>query len=105
MSIKIVPRIINGINNLKNLYAERFNEKQIHPLIVLHIIETAINKGNKDEARQFTEKAVKDFPDFIPLHVYSWQLEQDQNLKEQKYSALKKNYPEHWIVKQIYPPQ
>ncbi|MGI5173244.1 hypothetical protein H0R92_06550 [Treponema sp. OMZ 840] len=82
------------------IYCKRFSERT-HPLIVLHMLETYINMGNRADAEKLLETGIREYPSFIPFQVYSWQLERDAILKKQKYDSLKNTYPNHWIVKQI----
>ena len=86
---------------VENTYKERFN-KGGHPLIDLWMIETLINVGaDKKDLEPLLNDVLNLYPDFIPFQVYSWQLEKDKKVKENKYKNLKNKYPKHWIVKQI----
>ena len=89
------------LTEIEKTYTERFNQKVIPNLLLLHEIETVINQGKPAEARKLIKKAEKLFPECIPIKVYSWQQEEDLKTKEKKYSELKEKYPTHWIVKQI----
>jgi len=80
-------------------YEERFGDS--HPLIFLHIAESLINLGSFEYAAEFIDDILSTYPDFVPAKVYSWQLEGDAAIKQQKYIELKVNHPNHWIVKQI----
>ncbi len=95
---------ITNLVVIDKLYRERFSLKDTedgHPLTTLHIIENLINRGDKKNAIYETERAVKNNPNFVPFQVYSWQLETNQAEKQKKYKKLKKEHPNHWIVKQI----
>ena len=89
------------LTEIEKTYTERFNQKVIPNLLLLHEIETVINQGKPAEARKLIKKAEKLFPECIPIKVYSWQQEEDLKTNEKKYSELKEKYPTHWIVKQI----
>ncbi|EPF30914.1 hypothetical protein HMPREF9194_01240 [Treponema maltophilum ATCC 51939] len=89
------------LTEIEKIYKERFNQKVIPNLLLLHEIETVINQGKPAEARKLIKEAEKLFPECIPIKVYSWQQEEDLKTKEKKYSELKEKYPTHWIVKQI----
>jgi hypothetical protein len=80
-------------------YEERFGT--IHPLILLHTAESLINLNLHDHAIEYIDAILSTNPDFIPAKVYSWQLEKNSAIKQRKYTELKTNYPNHWIVKQI----
>ena len=80
-------------------YKERFGSS--HPVIILHIIESMINNGYRENAADFIKEYESKYFDFIPLKVYSWQLEKNPLIKQQKYEKLKQEHPEHWIVLQI----
>ena len=90
-----------NMNMVENTYKERFN-KGVHPLIYLWMIETLINVGaDKKDLEPLLNDILNLYPDFIPFQVYSWQLEKDKKVKENKYKNLKNKYPKHWIVKQL----
>ncbi len=94
---------ITNLIVVDSLYAKRFgiSDKDRHPLFRLHLIETLINLGEKNDAMKETQSALHDYPNYIPFQVYSWQLETDKTKKQMKYKKLKKEHPTHWIVKQI----
>jgi len=80
-------------------YENRFGSA--HPLIHLHFAESLMNLGNLELARTTINQILSTNPDFVPAKVYSWQLEIDPVIKQRKYTELKTNHPNHWIVKQI----
>jgi hypothetical protein len=84
---------------LTDNYNARFDA--VHPLLLLHTLETSINAGNNDGARVVMQELVRMYPNFVPGLVYQWQLEKDPQAKQRYYSQLKKEHPNHWIVKQI----
>jgi hypothetical protein len=87
------------ISELAIRYEERFGST--HPLLLLHTAESLINLGNSEYALIFINDLLSISPDFIPAKVYSWQLERDPAIKQRKYTELKANHPNHWIVRQI----
>lgn len=89
------------LDEIEKAYKNRFGLKDTPNLILLHKIETLINQNNSTEAKKLIKIGEKQFPDCIPIKVYSWQLEDNKKTKEKKYKELKQNYPNHWIVKQI----
>jgi len=89
------------LDEIEKAYKNRFGLKDTPNLILLHKIETLINQNNSAEAKKLIKIGEKQFPDCIPIKVYSWQLEDNKKTKEKKYKELKQKYPNHWIVKQI----
>ena len=89
-----------ALAEFEKLYKERFS-LDCPEIIFLHKIETCINQGNITKALSLIKQGSALFPNCIPIQVYSWQLEENKTLKEQKYKSLKQKYPNHWIVKQI----
>jgi len=87
------------ISELGIQYESRFG--YIHPLIFLHLAESLINFGNHEHAIEIINEILSTNPDFVPAKVYSWQLERDPIIKQRKYSDLKTNHQNHWIVRQI----
>ena len=87
------------ITSIGILYEERFGTT--HPVILLHIAESLINLGFRENAVEYINSILSTNPDFIPAKVYSWQLEENQELRQRKYNELKTNHPNHWIVRQI----
>ncbi len=89
------------LDEIEKAYKNRFGLKDTPNLILLHKIETLINQNNSAEAKKLIKIGEKQFPDCIPIKVYSWQLEDNKKTKEKKYKELKQKYPNHWIVKQL----
>jgi hypothetical protein len=87
------------IFELETRYERRFGS--IHPLIYLHIAESLINMNSNEFAIEYINKILLIHPDFVPAKVYSWQLEENPTIKQRKYNELKRNHPNHWIVRQI----
>lgn len=89
------------LDEIEKTYKTRFGLTDTPALILLHKIETLINQQNFTEAKKLIKSGEKQYPDCVPIKVYSWQLEENQKIKENKYKDLKQNNPDHWIVKQI----
>ncbi|AGT43563.1 hypothetical protein [Treponema pedis] len=90
-----------NVQNVLLEYLYRFKLETAHPLIFLWALEENLGIKNKEYVIELLPTLIDTFPEFIPFKVYSWQLENDPKLKEQKYKELKKKYSKHWIVKQI----
>lgn len=78
---------------------ERFGG--VHPLLILHRLETCINLEDFTRARQFVRDLLEFDPGFVPALVYRWQLEEDAEKRTEYYRDLKENHPRHWIVKKL----
>ena len=87
------------ISELGKSYERRFGG--MHPLIYLHIAESLINMNLNEYAIEYINELLLIQPDFVPAKVYSWQLEEDPAVKQRKYNELKRDHPNHWIVRQI----
>jgi len=90
---------LQSLDYLSQKYRARYGD--FHPLFYLQTIESLINGGYKKEAKPLIDDLLEISPEFVPGHVYKWQLEEDSLVKEKLYSDLKANYPDHWIVKQL----
>lgn len=77
----------------------RFNE--IHPLIILYELETCLNMGQLDNARELLTALRNLDPAFIPGKVYEYQLETDEEKAKALLAELKKDHGDHWIVRQL----
>lgn len=84
---------------LRKRYYERYGA--MHPVIVLYLLESCINKGDKDAARNYCQELRELAPDFIPALVYEADLSQDPTKAAEIRAQLKKDHPAHWIVKVI----
>jgi hypothetical protein len=97
---QLYPKIsMSHLQYLTNEYLDRFGND--HPLFYLHTLETLLNMGSTIQAKEMLNILIEIAPDFVPGHVYKWQLETNDKLKEQYYKFLKEQYPSHWIVVQI----
>ena len=76
--------------------------KIIPPLVRIYTVEALLNDSNlTDQAKQEVKLSLKAYPDCIPLQVYDHNLEQDSVMKKQKLTALKRDHPNHWMVKRL----
>lgn len=68
------------------------------PAIIYIYKAEALDAGNKkSEAKATVEQGLKEYPDSIPLKVYSYLNTNDEVLR----NDLVKNHPNHWMVQQF----
>lgn len=99
MHVKTPDLAIMVAKELRKRYSERYGET--HPVILLYMLESCINKKDKDAARGYCQELRKLVPEFIPALVYEADLEIDPIKAEDIRKQLKKEHPEHWIVKNL----
>lgn len=90
---------IRAMKIMEKRYAERYG--RVHPVILLHLLESNINAGRLDEARSYSQKLLKLSGDFVPALFYQWQLQQKPLPDDDLAKALKKSHPDHWLVKKV----
>lgn len=90
---------LKTIERLKELYNQRFDAE--HGLIFLFYGETYLDLGNKNEAKQIFEKILKIDSSYVPALVYDYKLETDKKSSKGKLKILKKEYPNHWLIKKL----
>ena len=73
----------------------------IPPIICIYMGEALQSAGMTDEARTHFKMSLQFYPNSIPLLVYNYRLEQDPTKKKEELAYLKKNYSEHWMVKNL----
>jgi len=88
---------LEWIKALKTEYASVYKKK--HPLILLYEGESLINAGKIPAAHTHFLHFHKEFPNSVTALCYVYQTETDQNLAQSWLSILKKEHPNHWIVK------
>jgi hypothetical protein len=88
-----------ALNMLMEACKDRFNK--IPPVIILYNLESSINLGNKKQAAEALKQLLQVDPEYIPAMIYDYQLEKDFLKAKEKFQALKKNYANHWLVKQM----
>ena len=68
------------------------------PAIIYIFKAEALDSGSKKEEAQITVvNGLKEYPDSIPLKVYSYLNTKDETLRQD----LIKNHPRHWMVQQF----
>jgi len=78
-------------NETKEIYGK------IPAIIYIYTYE-ALDSGNKrDEAKAAAIQGLKEYPDSVPLKIYSYLNTKDEALK----NDLIKNHSNHWMVKQF----
>ncbi|MBN2060126.1 MAG: hypothetical protein JW882_06880 [Deltaproteobacteria bacterium] len=87
------------IELLTKNYFVRFNK--IHPILLLYKAETLMQLKNGEASIEVLNELRKIDPTFIPAKVYEYQFEPDPNKAKILLEKLKKDYPNHWIVKQL----
>lgn len=66
-------------------------------IIYIYKYEALDNANKKDEAKAVAIQGLKEYPDSVPLKVYSYLSTKDAAIK----NDLIKNHPNHWMVKQF----
>ncbi len=68
------------------------------PAIIYIFKAEALDSGSKKEEAQMTvASGLKEYPDSVPLKVYSYLNTKDENLRKD----LTQNHPNHWMVQQF----
>jgi hypothetical protein len=68
------------------------------PAIIYIYKYEALDSGEKkEEAKAVAIQGLKEYPDSVPLKVYSYMTTKDESIK----NDLNKNHPNHWMVKQF----
>jgi len=88
---------LNSIKSLKQIMNERFGDG--HALLDLFHFETLKNLRKIDEARTMLNELIISNSDFVPFNAYSYDLEQNPDIKKVKKEELILEYGEHWMVK------
>lgn len=70
---------------------------KIPAIIYIYKYEALDSGEKKDEAKAAALQGLKEYPDSVPLKVYSYLTTKDETLK----NDLIKNHPNHWMVKQF----
>ncbi len=91
-----------SISLMKSLSGECLSLYKSIPVIVsVYMGEALESAGMTDKAREHFKLSLQFYPNSIPLQVYNYRLEQDQTKKKNQLAELKKNYPKHWMVKDL----
>ena len=74
---------------------------KVHIMVSVYMGEALESGGMIEEARKHFKKSLEVHPTSIPIQVYNYKLEPDSNKKKEQLTALKKKYPQHWMVKDL----
>jgi hypothetical protein len=90
------------VSLMRTLTSECVSVYNSTPAIVwIYMGEALLGAGLTDDAREHFKRALQFYPNSVPLLVYNYRLEQDATKKNEQLMNLKKNYPEHWMVKDL----
>jgi len=78
-------------NETKEIYGK------VPAIIYVYKYEALDSGDKKDEAKATAMQGLKEYPDSLPLKVYTYLSTKDETLK----NDLIKNHPNHWMVKQF----
>ncbi|MDQ0592033.1 hypothetical protein QFZ37_000402 [Chryseobacterium ginsenosidimutans] len=70
---------------------------KVPAIIYIYKYEALDNGTKKDEAKPVAIQGLKEYPDSVPLKVYTYLNTKDETIK----NDLIKNHPNHWMVKQF----
>lgn len=84
---------------LQRAFEDRY--QFVHPVITLYQLESSINAGDTDAAREYMRRLRREAPDFIPGKFYEWRLMDGEENKLLLGAALRKKYPNHWLIQKI----
>jgi len=90
-----VPLMKSLVNECISVY------NRVPAIVSIYMGEALLGAGMTDEARKHFKMSLQFYPNSIPLLVYNYRLEEDSTKKEEELMNLKKNYPEHWMVKSL----
>lgn len=74
---------------------------RIPVIVYIYGGEALHSAGLIDEATAHFKKALKFYPDSIPLQVYNYRFEKNKNKQRALLARLKKEHPTHWMVKDL----
>jgi len=84
---------------IKLLFEEFIDTYDAAPAVILIYAGETLMTQNTAAAAEHFKKALVHYPKSIPLMVYRWQLISEGPEKKQLYAKLKKDHPNHWMVK------
>lgn len=70
---------------------------KVPAIIYIYKAEALDGAGRKNEAKVVLDQGLKEYPDSVPLKVYSYLNTKDEVLR----NDLVKNHPNHWMVQQF----
>ncbi|MBI5475702.1 MAG: hypothetical protein HY964_03085 [Ignavibacteriales bacterium] len=90
---------LEWIRVLKEEYPKVYG--QLHPLILLYEGESLINSKRINEAHQHFLDFYKLYPSSVMAMVYIFETETNPALSKTWLSILKRQHPNHWVVKNL----
>jgi hypothetical protein len=78
-------------NETKDIYGK------VPVIIYIYKAEALDGAGKKEDAKAAVDQGLKEYPDSVPLKVYSYLNTKDEVLR----NDLVKNHPNHWMVLQF----
>ena len=78
-------------NETKDIYGK------VPVIIYIYKAEALDGAGKKEDAKAVVDQGLKEYPDSVPLKVYSYLNTKDEVLR----NDLIKNHPNHWMVLQF----
>ena len=91
----------NPVFQIETMHLLESETKEVYgklPAIIYIFKAEALDSGSKKEEAQITvANGLKEYPDSIPLKVYSYLNTKDETLRQD----LIKNHPHHWMVQQF----
>jgi len=91
----------NPVFQIETMHLLESETKEVYgklPAIIYIFKAEALDSGSKKEEAQMTvASGLKEYPDSVPLKVYSYLNTKDENLRKD----LTQNHPNHWMVQQF----
>ncbi|KOS05981.1 hypothetical protein AM493_07980 [Flavobacterium akiainvivens] len=73
-------------------------------LVLIYECETLMSIDKNTEAAEQAKKALKEYPESIPLQIYRHNLTTDEKEKKELHDKLLKEHPNHWMVNRFLKP-
>lgn len=86
---------IEALNLLENETKEIYGK--VPAIIYVYKSEAFDGAGKKQEAKAAVDQGLKEYPDSVPLKVYSYLNTKDEVVR----NDLVRNHPNHWMVQQF----
>ncbi|PWW28756.1 MULTISPECIES: hypothetical protein [unclassified Chryseobacterium] len=91
----------NPVFQIETMHLLESETKEVYgklPAIIYIFKAEALDSGSKkEEAKMTVASGLKEYPDSVPLKVYSYLNTKDENLRKD----LTQNHPNHWMVQQF----
>ncbi|TXF74906.1 hypothetical protein [Chryseobacterium sp.] len=85
------------LNLVKLLAGESiYSLDNLPKIVAVFMAESLISSGNYEAAKNNIDLSLKRYPDSIPLNVYKYYLNKENNIKLKE--KLLKEHPNHWMV-------